>query len=169
MELLIDHLVVTLFKENVIMKEIVGIGIHQYAHSLHVQDIARHFNTEDDHTVHTRIATLTENNDRTPHLPTDHVHPQNHRNDIPIATLPSRQAIALVHPENATKVLVDDHTIEVSFIDTIGLPNTLHPLGNDIVAYPKPTRPTLAGHHQIANVITKSNHPETLRTVLDDH
>ena len=169
MELLIDHLVVTLLKENVFTKGIVGIGIHQYAQLLHALVFARHLETEDDHTVHTRIATPTENNHRDPHLPIDHVHHPGHRTDKPTAILPFLQATALVHPGNATKALADDHTIEVSFTDIIGLPNTQLPLGNDTVAYLHPTRPTLAGHHRIANAITKSNHHDISRTVLTDH
>ena len=129
------------------------------------QDIARHLNTTDIHTVHTRTTTITDANLRG-HLPPDD--PNHHHNlhaNTPIDTQPFPRTKGPVHLDDDTRVLEDDPTLGTYFIDTTGQPITPHHLGIATAAYHPPTRPTLAGHHQIANDITNLNHHAISRTV----
>ena len=148
------------------MKEIVSIGIHRYAQHMQNQDIARHSNTTDIHTVHTRTTTPTDDKLRG-HL---HLDDPNLHNDPHDSTQPDTQHFLHtkepVHLADATRVLEDDSMTETYFTDTTGQPNIPHHLGNATVAYHPTTRPTLAGHHPNASVTTNSNHHGTLRTVI---
>ena len=123
------------------------------------------------HTVHTHITTTTDGKTRDHHHLDERRHHDTpnhhylHHDNTPADIQHYHPLEEPVHHDDATEVLEDDPMKGTYSTDTTGLPNTLYLHNTDIEAYHLPTRPTLAGHHRIANAITNLNPQEFFWTV----